>query len=262
MFKRNYQVYSISFIITVALVVALIWYSEDYRTEILGALIFLVVEGLFLKIFTTKEYLHKEGFKIPIRLNKKSKIRMSFAYLIRIKVDDEFLLVKGKYKKFQPVGGVYHYYDKILESLFDFDRDEYHADEEDIRGFIKLEQLDEFISWFNSRKNRECTPGREFAEELTETGILPREDFSKPEFEYKKSFFEGIQYSEFMKNYELKRFDIYELKLNEKQKGVIRLLPKESDEFKLITKDGIDKLGITKDNPVCIIADNAHYLYD
>lgn len=142
------------------------------RVEIIGGIIFLVLEWAVCRIYNTNVYNHKESFNIPIKFTKESEIRLSFSYLIRIKFEDKYLLVKGKYGKYQPVGGVYHYNDRFLENNFDFKLDEYHADKNDIRGCIKLKKLDEFIIWFNTCKNREIAPIREFKEELISTNII------------------------------------------------------------------------------------------
>ena len=42
-------------------------------------------------------------------------IRFSIAYLYRIKIDDQYLLIKGnRIEQFQPIGGVYKYYESFL----------------------------------------------------------------------------------------------------------------------------------------------------
>ena len=69
------------------------------------------INGVITFNFEFKTFL-KMIFLVPLR--KQWMIRISFSYLIRIKVDDYFLLVRNGKKdevnltnKFQPVGGVY-----------------------------------------------------------------------------------------------------------------------------------------------------------
>ncbi|WP_324722027.1 SMODS-associated NUDIX domain-containing protein [Latilactobacillus curvatus] len=51
-------------------------------------------------------------------LQRNTKIRISFAYLFRIKVDGKYFLVKNSHtKRFQPVGGTYKYYEKEAQYL-------------------------------------------------------------------------------------------------------------------------------------------------
>lgn len=205
---------------------------------------------------------NERKFLIPENLGQEEKIRMSFAYLIRIKIDDKYLLVKGKLGRFQPVGGVYHYYDKYLNQEFDFENDEYHADKDDIRGCILLRQVDEFVSWFEKGKNRECNPIREFNEELLETKILDSEFFKYPEFRLIKSEYRGIKFDKFASKQQLMRFDIYELRLNEKQIKALKMLDneKENEIYRFFKKSEIEKFGITEINNISIIANHTHYI--
>ena len=55
-------------------------------------------------------------------------------------------------------------------------------DELDLRRDLKARNLFGFLRWFFSRRGREVSPGREFREELLDTGILPKDLFSKVNF--------------------------------------------------------------------------------
>lgn len=122
---------------------------------------------------------------------RNKKIRVSMAYLFRIYVDGKYLLVKNsKLQTFQPVGGVYKVLNTdvgYLVQRFEWDRDNKYSDfgekKHDLRGIIPALELTPFIRWFESQKQREITPWREFYEELIREKVLRIEDF--PYFEYR-----------------------------------------------------------------------------
>src|SRR5690606_39494021 len=111
---------------------------------------------------------------------KDEDVRFSISYLIRIEIPDssKYLLVRGHRIKdqMQPVGGVYKKYDGFSEfENFGFkkdcDRKGIKSDDinkDDLRFRVKGKYALDVIKWFESRKNRETTFNREFAEELIE----------------------------------------------------------------------------------------------
>lgn len=82
-------------------------------------------------------------------------------------------------RQYQPVGGVYKYYDEARPAL---ERLEFkpnikmgNTDEtDDLRIWIKGKYLLKFMDWFMSMENREYDPCREFKEELIDTGFCLR----------------------------------------------------------------------------------------
>ena len=101
-------------------------------------------------------------------------IRVSIAYLYRIKVNDKYLLVKNSRDgNWQLVGGVY----KTLpgsEKMFDelnvqpdsvFETEKGIA-KSDIRVHVKGKNVIPLLCWFDSGEDRELAPWREFCEEL------------------------------------------------------------------------------------------------
>lgn len=104
----------------------------------------------------------------------RNKVRVSAAYLYRIRVDGKFLLIRGGRfpTQFQPVGGVFKVAatgrGKLVElgaaddNLIPLDT----ASADDLR--IRLEgcRLVSFLKWFESGQGRETSPWREFQEEL------------------------------------------------------------------------------------------------
>lgn len=96
-------------------------------------------------------------------LQKDTVIRISFAYLFRIKVDDQYFLVENsRTKKYQPVGGVY----KFKKEEADYLRDNIAVENDnripvdkitkcEYRLLIKNEHLRKFIRRFNKTPYRE-----------------------------------------------------------------------------------------------------------
>lgn len=139
------------------------------------------------------------------------------------------MLVRGNRLKnqYQPVGGVYKYYDEAKPTLekFHFRPDVKMgntSETDDLRIYIKGKYLLRFIEWFNSMKDREYDPTREFKEELIVTQLISCDAFQN--FEYRKIFVHnvGVQYSTYMQCEEFVYADIFDIKLSESQKAVIR----------------------------------------
>lgn len=193
------------------------------------------------------------------------KIRLSFSYLIRIKVNNRYLLVRSNSRKnmFQPVGGVYHIENPSeIKKKTGFYRDETPGDPNDIRGNIKGKKVKKFIRWFNKNKGRENGPFREFKEEMLDTSILPNNlfDEKKLKFIYCDSFYKGVYQDEFYKVKTLLRFDIYELILNEEQLQFINNLKHRNIKF--ATYDEIDTLGVTKDHDERLFGTQTPYILE
>lgn len=174
---------------------------------------------------------HGQGFKLWYQSNIKYKnayIRLSFSYLYRIEVNGKFLMVKGNRLKnqYQPVGGVYKFYDEAREFLnsiqFIPDIEMGNSDEtDDLRIRIKGKYLLKFIDWFLEMKNREYCPTREFREELVDSNILSLDLFNH--IKYRKVYVhnKGLTYSEYFQCNEWIYADIFELKLTKEQKNAI-----------------------------------------
>lgn len=175
---------------------------------------------------------HDQGiatwFNTQIRYRNAS-IRLSFSYLFRIEVDGNYLLVRGHRmnNQFQPIGGVYKVYDEGKSFLSQIkaiaDTTMGNSDEtDDLRLQIKGKDYFKFWDWFESMKDREYDPRREFEEELIDTGILPTEEFQKLRYRKVWTHNVGVTYSRPLQMQEIVYADIFEVKLTEKQKQVIR----------------------------------------
>ena len=151
-----------------------------------------------------------------MRWNKN--IRLSCAYLFQIKQNGKYLLINGnRIEQYQPVGGVYKYYNSFNEvksKLELKDESESHFYENgDLRLITKGKYLVKFIDWFETRKNREITVIRELFEELQHSEILIEEFIQNIEIEYLKTIKEEIRFSQHFQMDEQKIFNIYEAKI-------------------------------------------------
>ena len=160
--------------------------------------------GLFLKSYTIY-------FRSPIRL--------SISYLIRVKIKNKYLLIQS-YRfphQYIPIGGSYK---RLRESDSFFNNIEMRQDDkipndsdsvDDLRIFILGRRIPSFIKWFQSGKDRELSPWREFYEELVESGIVSQKNFSYIYYRQLKTHVNGIKYASYFDCDELLLADIYEL---------------------------------------------------
>lgn len=192
-------------------------------------------------------------------------VRLSFSYLIRIKINNRYLLVRSNSRKniFQPVGGVYHIDnpDEIKKKT-GFYRDGTPGDPCDIRGKIKGRNIKKFIKWFNKKKDRECNPFREFKEEMIDTNIFPIELFNEENlnFTYYDTFYKGVYPDEFYNIKSLLRFDIYDLNLTLEQYEFIDKL--KNRNIKLASYEEIVTFGVTKDHDERLFGTQTPYILE
>lgn len=195
----------------------------------------VISSGVFgLMVSSIYEFVdtHDQGFKTwfntQIRYREKN-IRLSFSYLFRIEIDGKYLLVRGHRmnNQFQPIGGVYKVYDEGKSFLNQIcaiaDTSMGNFDEtDDLRMQIKGKYYFKFWDWFESMKDREYDPRREFEEELIDTEILPAEVFQKLKYRKVWTHNVGVTYSQPLRIHEVVYADIFEIKLTDCQKQIIR----------------------------------------
>lgn len=180
-------------------------------------------------------------------------VRISFAYLFRIKVGNKYLLVKNNRgtEKFQPVGGVYKLKGKEkieLKNLFKvMDDDKIPIDKssrDDYRLRMESKYLRKFVKRFDGKARRERINNlsREFREELIETGIV---DWTTIKYRFCGRHMTTLCYSEHFQIYELLLADIVELLPNaDQEKDLQQLMQQYSDAYYCATAAEIDALGI------------------
>ena len=162
---------------------------------------------------------------------RKKLIRFSISYLYRIKVDDKYLLVKGKrINQFQPVGGVYKRHPESknqLKKMGVLDDDSIPIDgasRDDLRVRVPGKNAVPLIKWFDSKEGREVSRFREFCEELIATGILSKDNFRYIDYNLIETVENGIRFSDHFQCYEYLIADIVELRPTVEQLEELRKL--------------------------------------
>lgn len=187
-------------------------------------------------------------------IQKDTLIRISFAYLFRIKHGDKYLLVRNARGtgKYQPVGGVYKATDAetiILRNRFNaIDDNKIPLDESsrcDYRMRIADRYLRAFVRRFNNRKcSREhlSNLSRELTEELIIPGYVNWRCIS---YRFCGRHIAELTYSKHFQCYELLLADVVELLPTEEQRQDLeRMSQQHSDEYRFVTADEITSLGV------------------
>jgi hypothetical protein len=185
-------------------------------------------------------------------LYRNKSIRVSIAYLFRIKIDGRYLLVKNNRRAYyQPVGGAFKTLPNskgIFEKLqIESDRlieTEKGVAKGDLRVYTKGINIIEFLDWFDSKKDRETSPWREFYEELVATKILPSKKFRYIDYEYKATVQSPIITLD-SGDKGMFIHEVYDLVPNNEQEQILRDLIEEnnSDKFIWVNKELINRLG-------------------
>jgi hypothetical protein len=180
-------------------------------------------------------------------------IRISFAYLYRIKVDGKYLLVKNERGtgKFQPVGGVYKLKgnEKIeLKNRYHIkDDNKVPIDEssrDDYRLRLENKYLRKFVRRFNGKAERERIDNlsREFKEELVDKGIV---NWSQITYRFCGRHMTELKFGDHFQTYELLLADVVELLPTMEQEKDLKLLMKQhSDQYCFATAEEITSLGV------------------
>lgn len=197
----------------------------------------------------SKRQLERDGL-----INDKTVIRISFAYLYRIKVGKKYLLVKNSRgtDKYQPVGGVYKLYKNekiVLKNRFHVMDDNKvtidNSSRDDYRLRMENRFLLDFIDRFNradSERERISNVGREFREELVDSGIL---NWNTIRYRYCGRHMSELKFGEHFQIYELLLADIVELLPTEQQLlDLQHLMEQKTDQYYFASKEEIDSLGI------------------
>lgn len=188
-------------------------------------------------------------------LQKDTLIRISFAYLFRIKIDGKYFLVRNfRTKKYQPVGGAYKFTKE--ESYYLRDNIPVENDDRipvdkvtkrDYRLLVKNKDLRKFIRRFNKTQERENVSNlsREFIEEIFTTDILDRSEFGTLSYKYCGRHMNNVEYGCIFSHYELLLADIVEVQLSEQQEQLFRkLMLKDCDKYYYASADEIKSLGV------------------
>jgi hypothetical protein len=188
-------------------------------------------------------------------LQKDTTIRISFAYLFRIKVDGKYFLVRNtRSKKYQPVGGAYKFTNEeanYLSKNIPVENDDGipvdKITKHDYRLLVKNKDLRKFVRRFNKTLYREniSNLSREFNEEVFLSGVLNKNVFGTLTYKYCGRHMTKIEFSDTFKHYELLLADINEVDLSEKQELLFRkLISVDNDMYRFASADKIKSLGV------------------
>lgn len=222
--------------------------AKDLFINLLAAALIIVLE----KIIENFRYL-KIWFVTNTWLRNK-KIRFSISYLFKIKVEDKYLLVKGKRiaNQYQPVGGVFKRYREsyyALEKLKVTDDDNIPIDDEsidDLRVKLPAPNSLSFLKWYKSQLGREVSPYREFYEELIRPEIVTQKIFPYINYIHKYSHMTGIRFSQYFQCHEILIAEIFELKPNQLQlEELKKTIELTNPLFSWVSEDDISRLGAT-----------------
>lgn len=227
--------------------------ENEPRNTIFKIALGFVIGGIIEFIVFIIENKKRWGVLKTLIFKRNQPVRVTVAYLFRIEVNGKFVLIK-RHKNdnpgYQPVGGAYKYLKEENRELFDklgiepcnyVPRDE--DTEHDLRIIIKKRKnLVQFLKWFESRKNRELDPYREFYEELIASDLLPKEVFKHIKYVFIGKHIEGVLKSPVYPQDELRYADIFELRTeNDAQKQAIVDLKNRTEEILLATPFEINK---------------------
>lgn len=244
----------VSFIIgLIGFAVCLFLNEDELRSTIFKISLGFVISGLIeFIVFVIENRKRWNLFKTKIFKSSKP-VRVTVAYLFRIEVNGKYVLIK-RHKKdrvgYQPVGGAFKFFKEENRELFDKlgiePCDHVPPDEDteyDLRIRInKRKNLIEFLKWFESRKNREIDPWREFYEELIAPGLLPSEPFRHVKYVFIGKHTEGILPSPVFPIDEFRYAEIYELRPEtDVQKTAIANLLNKQGEIIFASPDEIRK---------------------
>lgn len=247
-------VISLSFIATMVIFEIKSWPAGS---SIAGLLLGFSLPALFHSIQdvldTTDWKMSQRKLKRGGFISDNTIIRISFAYLYRIKIGDKYLLVKNERGtgKYQPVGGVYKFEEdeKIeLKNRFQVKDDNKISIDESSRNDYRLRMenkyLRKFISHFDKKANRENVDNlsREFREELIEKNIINWNEIS---YRFCGRHMTSLHFGEHFQIYEILLADVVELLPTvEQMEDLKMLLNKPSDKYRLTTAEEITSLGV------------------
>ena len=199
----------------------------------------------------TQRKLERGGF-----LKNNTHVRISFAYLFRIKIGGKYLLVRNARGtgKFQPVGGVYKLLgdEKTkLKNLYQVMDDNKISIDESSRNDYRLrlanQHLRNFVERFDNGASREqiCDLSREFREEMVDTDLVKWNEIT---YRVCGRHISKLEYGKHFQIYELLLADIVELiPTKDQEKDLKLLMQKQSDKYIFATSAEIQALGINTD---------------
>ena len=236
--------------------------GENFYSGLISVPIYVLYKDKIGELYSEiKTFLGEDSWKKKQKelgkkglLNEDTSVRISFAYLFRIKIDDKYFLVPNtRTKKYQPVGGAYKF-NEIEASYFSenipVEYDEYiivdNITKKDYRLFVKNKNLKEFIRRFDKTPNRENINdlSREFKEEIFASGILDEHGFGNLSYKYCGRHMTSIVETVFHP-FEILLADVVEVRLTPYQESLFKnLIEQDSNKYKFATAKEIKAEGI------------------
>lgn len=251
-------------LIIVALLFSINFFSKNLSptaTTLLNTILGIFIRELWTSLqdcFDTTNWkksqrkLQRGGF-----LSRNSLVRISFAYLYRIKIGREYFLIKNDRGtgKYQPIGGVYKFDEEEKKTLKDIfhviDDNKISIDDSsrnDYRLRLQNKYLRKFIKHFDKTTHREniSNLSRELKEEvlnkLNELEIAP---WKTIKYRFCGRHIADIKFSNHFQMYELLLADIVELILSPEQEDALKkLCSKHHDTYRLELAEKIYSFGI------------------
>ena len=200
-------------------------------------------------------------------LKRNENVRISAAYLFRVVVDGKYLLIRGKRitTQYQPVGGVYQYYESARGTLdgLAFQPDDSmksnSSDPNDLRIVVPRKNVIPFLDWFDKGIGREICVIREFREELVEPGYVSKAALDAFSPELIRHCDRKLGYSKHFKMSEMLVHDVYEVRLSqEEQKRIVEYASKHpGGELILVGRSEIERETFEQDGSYFTIAPTA-----
>lgn len=211
--------------------------TEYVNGIVVGVVASLIASLLITVIGVCARERHRLHMMIRTKTEQRKEVRVSAAYLFRIKLGEEYLMIRGGHipGQYQPVGGVYKRYASSraeLEKLHvtsDNSVGSRETDGDDLRVVLPMRNLLKFLDWFDKGKGREIQVCRELFEELVEPGYLNMDHPWSAEIEYLTSAKRALHYSIHSKMDELLVHDAFELHLSEDEQVYLRTKIADSD---------------------------------
>ncbi len=221
-------------------------------------------------IYSIMGFLHSIDYQLILFLKvfRKKHVRLSLSYLFRIKVDDSYLLIKGRrLNQYQPVGGVFKRYEGSKRTLLDLgvlDDEHMTIDDtnvDDLRVLVPGRNVLEFLKWFDEKKDRETSPEREFREELIDSGFLDSKIFAIIKHNYIKRVFDSLHFSQHFNCWEILISEIYHFEPSEAQLLELRALRNNSSsEYIWISAEQIRKQGYSRNSTSWVISRTSEWI--
>ena len=205
-------------------------------------------------------------------MHRREFVRYSIAAMVRIQVDDKYLLVQNRhFGKYQPVGGALKrlpHSEHTLSQLGVREDNMFKPDEinrGDLRVQVPATSIVRFLNWYASGRGRELGPWREFFEELIRSGILPSAAFPYAHFQHIRRHNTGIDRARHVNDgarYECRIAEIFDLVPSDEQRDPLRQLVQSHDaRIMWATAEEIETHGVVpKAQPVARIAETATWI--